>query len=489
MLSMDSLSAKLKEHGQEHILTALGDDFNENHPVYAQLSDMDIGGILQHFQIAQDGGNSSNRFDVLPMDDKNVVFGSTLPQDKKDEVAEIGWSAIMKGEVCSIIMSGGQGTRLGYEGPKGMYDFGLLSKKTIFQLHFEKITKVKQLAQHKLLQQGEGEVSDKELPPLSIMVYIMTSDINDAQIREFFASNDYFSYPKEDIYFFQQGLEPCIDFDGKMILDSKTSLSMAPDGNGGIYKALRDTGAIESMVNKGIKHLHVYGIDNVLTKSLDPFFLGTCVSRDVEVGNKVVWRASTTERVGVATQRKGEEGCMTIIEYSEIPSELADAIDENGKLVYGAGNICNHYISLQFLQEKVLQDLMAVYHLAPKKIPYYDAQQDTTITPSSNNGVKLELFIFDVFPLAARFVCVEIPREDEFAPVKNAPGSATDTPEVSRTMMSNQCKRWLGKVNATITSTDGEDGDLIEISPLLSYDGEGLERYTDKEVSAPLYLE
>lgn len=481
---MESLIACLKENGQEHILASLGNDFDENHPVYGQLNGMNIPDILSHFKIAKEGSNS-NRFDVQPLDDKNVVFGSTLPEDEKDEIAEIGWSTIMKGEVCSVIMSGGQGTRLGYEGPKGIYDFGLPSKKSIFQLHFEKIMKVKQLAQRKLSQQG-GDEDGKELPDLSIMVYIMTSDINDTQIREFFATNNYFNYPKEDIYFFQQGLEPCIDFDGKMILDSKTSLSMAPDGNGGIYKAMRDTGAVESMVNKGIKHLHIYGIDNVLTKSLDPFFIGTCVSRDVEVGNKVVWRASTTEKVGVATQRKGEEGCMTILEYSEIPSQLADAMDENGKLVYGAGNICNHYISLQFLQEKVLEDLMAVYHLAPKKIPYYDPEQDTSVAPDSNNGVKLELFVFDVFPLASKFVCVEVPREDEFAPVKNAPGSATDTPEVARRMMSDQYKRWLGKVNATITCSDE---DLIEISPLLSYDGEGLEQYANENISTSLYLQ
>ena len=135
---MESLIACLKENGQEHILASLGNDFDENHPVYGQLNGMNIPDILSHFKIAKEGSNS-NRFDVQPLDDKNVVFGSTLPEDEKDEIAEIGWSTIMKGEVCSVIMSGGQGTRLGYEGPKGIYDFGLPSKKSIFQLHFEKI--------------------------------------------------------------------------------------------------------------------------------------------------------------------------------------------------------------------------------------------------------------------------------------------------------------------------------------------------------------
>jgi UDP-N-acetylglucosamine/UDP-N-acetylgalactosamine diphosphorylase len=176
------------------------------------------------------------------------------------------------------------------------------------------------------------------------------------------------------------------------------------------------------MQRRGVEHLHIYGIDNVLTKSLDPVFLGACIEQSAECGNKVVWRAHKSEKVGVTAELDGR---MHVLEYSELPPDLADAEDANGKLLFGAANICNHYLSVQFLTEKVFKDdkLSAVYHVAKKKIPFFDAALQETVTPSEPNGIKLEMFIFDVFPLASRWVVVEGLRRDEFAPVKNAPGS------------------------------------------------------------------
>lgn len=165
-----------------------------------------------------------------------------------------------------------------------------------------------------------------------------------------------------------------------------------------MYNALAKSGAVSDMVGRGVLHLHVYGIDNVLTKACDPNFLGLCIDGGVHVGNKVVWRASRSEKVGVSVERGG---MMEILEYSEIPCELSDATDAAGKLKYGAGNICNHYLSLAFVRD-ILPKLHTVYHLAKKKIPYLDTTSGQTVTPEENNGYKFEFFIFDIFPLAPK---------------------------------------------------------------------------------------
>lgn len=333
----------------------------------------------------------------------------------------------------------------------------------------ERVSKVKDLAKAK----GGLDVS--------IPIYVMTSIINDKIIKDFFKSKKFFGYPEKDVVFFEQGLEPCLSLDEKLIIDSPTSLAMAPDGNGGIYKALTKTGALANMVKRGLKHVHIYGIDNVLTKSADPVFIGACIERNVQVGNKVVWRASKSEKVGTTVSVGGK---MKILEYSEIPQDLAEAEDQDGKLVYGAGNICNHYLSVQFLEE-LMPKLESFYHIAEKKIPYYDPSMKKVVQPTKNNGIKLEMFIFDVFPMADRFLVAEVSREDEFAPVKNSPGASSDSPDTARKLISDQAHRWLKKAGATVENDKLGFG---EISSSVSYSGEGLENFAGKKIEAPYCL-
>lgn len=312
----------------------------------------------------------------------------------------------------------------------------------------------------------------------------MTSDLNDQIIRKYFADVNYFGYPAEDVIFFEQGLQPCITLDGKIIVESPTALSMAPDGNGGIYDALRTSGVFDDICSRGVEYLHVYGIDNILTKSLDPAFIGYCIQQKAECGNKVVWRASKAEKVGVTATSSGR---MCILEYSELPTHLGDAEDADGKLLFGAANICNHFLTTSFLRDKVFPNLSGTYHLAKKKIPFYDAASGATVTPTSINGVKLEMFIFDVFPLAERWAVMEVAREDEFAPVKNEPGNAVDSPDTARTLLSAQAVRWLRRCGAVVE--EEADGALCEVSPLLSYAGEGLDHFAGRTVSLPCYLD
>lgn len=262
----------------------------------------------------------------------------------------------------------------------------------------------------------------------------------------------------------------------------------------GIYNALEKSGAITDMIKRNIEHLHVYGIDNILTKSLDPNFLGICIKNKVELGNKVVWRNNKNEKVGVTVSINNN---MHILEYSEIPSNLSDAMDETGKLIYGAANICNHYITVDFLINKIIPTISNNYHLVYKKIPYLDPSTNGRIIPSVNNGIKLEMFIFDVFPIASKWIVMEVNRKYEFAPIKNEPGNVLDSPTTAMKMLSEECKEWLTFCGGILINNNNKrdcndlnNNELLcEISPLLSYAGEGLECYKGVTIELPCYLE
>jgi UDP-N-acetylglucosamine/UDP-N-acetylgalactosamine diphosphorylase len=401
MSKLEDVVEVLDGCGQSHIYKTL-DKFDSNHPIFHQLAELNIERSVSHFATANLGDISKSNDPFTPA--SNVVNLAEISDERRNTLVSAGYDAVRMGKVAAVIMSGGQGTRLGYAGPKGMYNLGMPSHKTIFQMHIEKIVKINLLA------------GNMDFVP----VYIMTSNLNHSIIVQYFAEHNYFGYPADRVVFFEQGVEPSFTFDGKIIIESAESLSLAPDGNGGIYRALQYSGCIDDMLRRGVEHLHIYGIDNVLTKSLDPLFIGACIANQVECGNKVVWRAHKTEKVGVTAELNGR---MHVLEYSELPTDLADSEDAEGKLLFGAANICNHYLSVSFLQQRVLPSLSEVYHVAKKKIPYYDPVTKQTVTPDEVNGVKMEMFIFDVFPLATRWLVVEGCRGDEFAPVKNAPGT------------------------------------------------------------------
>jgi UDP-N-acetylglucosamine/UDP-N-acetylgalactosamine diphosphorylase len=465
---------KLRLSSQDHLISHINEDnYQQYSKLLAQISSLNLNRIVEIFHDAQASSQASADSTVKPVDS---IALTNYEIDDQLTILDKGQRAICEGSVAAVILSGGQGTRLGFAGPKGMYDIGLPSKKSIFQLHVERIIRVKELLA-------------ADMYP---MVYIMTSDLNDAVIRQYFKDQKYFGYPRDRIMFFEQGLQPCLSNDGKLMLESEHSLAMAPDGNGGLYLALESSGAIEDMYRRGVQHLHVYGIDNVLTKALDPAFIGLCIHQNVELANKVVWRANKSEKVGVTVMNADRR--MRILEYSEIPVHLAEAEDVTGKLVFGAANICNHYFSLSFIRDKVLKNLSHTYHIAMKKIPCFDTSTMQTVHPSAANGMKLEMFIFDVFALAEKWLVMEVDRAEEFAPVKNEPGNKVDSPDTARTLISNQNKRWLLAAGASLVDDKGEDACnndslLCEISCLLSYTGENLDSFHGMQLRLPTFIE
>lgn len=219
--------------------------------------------------------------------------------------------------------------------------------------------------------------------------------------------------------------------------------------------------------------MHAYGVDNCLVRVADPVFVGYCISRQADCGAKVVKKTVPTESVGVVALKGGR---FAVVEYSEISSEMAARRDPQhpDDLAFRAANIANHFYTRSFLEEVAhFDEKQMPYHIARKKIPHVDAAAGGNaerIKPTAPNGMKLEQFVFDVFPFTRRFALLEAERQSEFSPLKNAPGTGSDDPETSRRDLLAEQRRWLEAAGATVAS-DVE----VELSPLVSFAGEGLE--------------
>jgi UDP-N-acetylglucosamine/UDP-N-acetylgalactosamine diphosphorylase len=395
-----------------------------------------------------------------------------------------GWSTdglklIAENKVGVVLMAGGQGTRLGSSAPKGCYDIGLPSKKSLFQLQAERIWRLQHLASK---QHGKEDVV--------VPWYIMTSGPTRKPTQQFFEENKYFGLNRNNVIFFEQGVLPCITMDGKILLETKGKVAVAPDGNGGLYQALISSGVVEDMEKRGIQHIHAYCVDNCLVRVADPTFIGFSAHKDVDIATKVVRKRNAKESVGLILQKNGKPD---VVEYSEIDTETAQAKDpkDSSLLKFRAANIVNHYYSFRFLRSIPEWVHKLPHHVAKKKIPSIplDSKTGEQVKPEKPNGIKLEQFVFDCFPFLPmdKFACMEVKREDEFSPLKNAPGTGEDDPGTSRRDIMEQGRRFLVEAGATVTS-EGEDTG-VEVSPRISYGGEGLEFLKGREIKAPAVIE
>lgn len=407
--------------------------------------------------LAQENSGNTAIVEPLPSTSYETIIDN-LPAEK--EYRQLGLDAIKRGEVAVILMAGGQGTRLGSSQPKGCYDIGLPSGKSLFQIQAEKLLRLQQLAQ-----------SSKPIP-----WYIMTSKPTRKPTEQFFKEHKYFGLNPQQITFFNQGTLPAFDLKGdKLLLSSPTELVESPDGNGGLYRAIEENGLLEDFVSNNIKHIHMYCVDNVLVRLADPVFIGFAIKHGFELATKVVRKRDAHESVGLIATR---DGAPCVIEYSEISEELAAEKDSNGLLKLRAANIVNHYYSVELLQKMLKNWCQSMpYHIAKKKIPVYDNETGKLYKPSEPNGIKLEQFIFDVFPTVPleKFGCLEVERAKEFSPLKNASGSANDNPETSRAAYLKLGTSWLKASGAQVS-----DDVLVEVPSTLSYAGESLDKYKGK---------
>ncbi|OZJ05845.1 hypothetical protein BZG36_00888 [Bifiguratus adelaidae] len=478
------LKQKYAAAGQGHLFTFYEELTDEEKcSLFDQLSALDVERVNKIYQKAMEGSKATEtdaQLEALP----DNVFDSVLNGDpaKLKEWWSKGLSLIAEGKVAVILMAGGQGTRLGSSAPKGCYDVELPSHKYLFQLQAERILKVQELAR----QYAKPAEKHRSIVPW----YIMTSGPTHQATVSFFEKHEYFGLDKANVTFFEQGTLPCLTMDGKILLDSKSQVAVAPDGNGGIYAALQNKGIIKSLKQRGIEYSHCYCVDNCLARVADPVFIGYCVSKDIDCGVKTVRKLNPEEAVGVVCLRNGKYG---VVEYSEISKEMAELRNDRGELAFGAGNIANHFYTTAFLERVQSFEDQLEYHIAKKKIKHTELTTGKLISPTTPNGMKMELFVFDVFPFAERLAVLEVDRRDEFSPLKNAPGSGSDCPETSRRDIIAQHVRFIEKAGGKVVSADGAlnfDTLQFEISPWVSYAGEGLDEVVKGEsVHAPCVIE
>jgi len=415
---------ELERHDQGHLLRFWDQiEAKEQQQLLDDLQSIDYDEVESNFRRTKANldsirNNKLKSGELEPVPDKSWGSAAATDDQTRQIFREKGLTAVGEGRAAVILLAGGQGTRLGSNLPKGMFDVGLPSKKTLYQLQAEKLLKLKQLAE------------EKTKAPASVPWYIMTSPATRAATSSFFSRHDHFGLPAEDVTIFEQGTLPCFDYEGRIILEEMHKVSRAPDGNGGLYRALDRGGILADLRRRGVEFVHVYCVDNILVKMADPVFIGFCLAKGAECGAKVVEKTSPHESVGVVCRVSSK---FQVVEYSEILTSDAERRRPDGKLVFNAGNICNHFFTVDFL-ERVVKDLAPEmnFHIAQKKIPHVDPSSGLKVTPSKPNGIKLEKFVFDAFAFAQRFVCWQVEREAEFSPLKNADGAAKDTPTSCR---------------------------------------------------------
>ncbi|KAI7815179.1 UDP-N-acetylhexosamine pyrophosphorylase-like protein [Rhyzopertha dominica] len=471
MTSYAAVQAKLLKTDQTHLLK-FWDEINDEER-NAFLEHLDSLPLEDYVQVFKKAINTLledvRKYDDLmkPVPPENFGSAENCSPEKLEEYKRIGLKEIANGSVGVLLMAGGQGTRLGVSHPKGMYSIGLPSGKTLYQVQAERIRRVQQLA--------EDEFEVKAQVPW----YIMTSESTREATQDFLERNNYFGLSPENVILFDQSVLPSFDFDGKIILDGKTKISFTPGGNGGIYSALKDNGILEDMEKRGIQYVHTYSVDNLLVKVADPIFVGYCVHRRAECGAKVVRKNSPSEPLGVICE---VDGHFQVVEYSEVTEKTSKLTDSEGNLVFSAGNICNHFFTVKFLCDIANQyEKELKLHVAKKKVPYVD-DCGKYIKPTEPNAIKVEKFIFDVFPFARNFVMWEVPRYTEFSALKNSDSVGKDCPKTAKRDLLALHKIYLQNAGATVI------GDEVEISPLISYAGENLQHVKNEIFQSPTVL-
>eukprot|EP00033_Pygsuia_biforma_P002935 GCRY01003236.1.p1 GENE.GCRY01003236.1~~GCRY01003236.1.p1 ORF type:complete len:465 (-),score=150.62 GCRY01003236.1:8-1402(-) len=449
---MDALRKKYAEAGQEQVFSCLDKitDQKKMDDFLQELKEYDLKYIEDIYKLSIEEMKNAHAISNLEPPKSVLESFNSSPEDI-ESWKKIAFECMKKGEVGVVLMAGGQGTRLGFNYPKGQYDIGLPSKSSLFQRQAEQILKLQQLS---------GGV---------IPWYIMTSDATDFHTQQFFEENKFFGLEPQNVMFFKQGKLPILTTEGKIILQEPGKIASGPDGNGGIYRAMKEKGVLADMARRGVQYVHVYGVDNALVKVADPAFLGSAIDAHSDCAVKVVPKSYPTEAVGVVCVADGQN---RVVEYSEFNAEKAAEVDSNGKLLFDCANIANHFFTTDFLVRMTSPEITSnlSYHVAFKKTPHLGAD-GATIAPSQPNAYKLELFIFDTFPYAKNLHIFSVLREQEFAPVKNAPGAAKDTPESALRLIAQLHTQYIQKAGGTVQGADP----VVEISPLVSYEGEGLE--------------
>ena len=386
---------------------------------------------------------------AIPGDIQPVKAFPREPDEKQrqtySEALKKGEELLRAGKVGAFLVAGGQGTRLGYDGPKGEFPVTPIKGKPLFQVFAEQI-------------RAYGRDFGRSIP-----WYVMTSDANDAQTRAFFREHNYFSLDARDVFFFTQGMMPAFGLDGRVLLAERDSLALSPDGHGGSLRALHRSGALADLRRRGIEHLSYFQVDSPLVHVIDPLFLGLHELSGSEMSSKTIPKSGPLEKVGNFVSAGG---VVQVIEYSDMPEELARQTNPDGTLRFNEGSIAIHALRVSFVERLNAGGRLDLpWHRAEKKVSYVD-ESGNPVKPEKPNAVKLEQFVFDAIPLAKNAMVYTTDRGEEFSPVKSAQG--VDSPETCRRDQIRRAARWLRGAGVAVPEKNAEPDATLEISPLFA---------------------
>ncbi len=457
--NLRNLKDKLAAIGQDHLLRFHGELSPPSRDrLVSQIEAMDLDGIPR---LVDRYVRNAPQVELPPSIEPAPYYphrpGSAGRKWSPGEFRAVGESLLKRGKVAAFTVAGGQGSRLGFEGPKGMYPAGAVTRRTLFQFFADGL-------------RAAGKKYGAPVP-----WYIMTSPLNHDATVAYFESNEFLGLDARDVMFFPQGVMPSFELgSGKILLAAKDEIATNPDGHGGSLKALFTSGAIDGMRERGIQHISYFQVDNPLVRVVDPVFLGLHASApdsSGEMSSKMIPKVGPEEKLGVFCSVKGR---VEIIEYSDLPRSLAEQRLSDGSLRFIAGSIAVHALSVDFVAKlNTDTEFTLPYHRAEKKIPHVNLTTGQAVQPTANNGVKLERFVFDALPLCRSSIVYETSRAEEFAPIKNATG--VDSVESSTQIQTSRAGAWLQAAGVNVPRKPGGEPEcVIELSPLTAAEPEDL---------------
>jgi UDP-N-acetylglucosamine/UDP-N-acetylgalactosamine diphosphorylase len=454
-----ALRTALISHNQEHLLDFFDQlDQNAKNSLIDQINALDLEEIGVWVQnIVKNPAPPEIPATFGPAPAYTATASGPQQQQKYQQATELGEDLLRSGKVAAFVVAGGQGTRLGFDGPKGDFPISPVKNKTLFRIFAETIVAV------------ENKYST------NCPWYIMTSPLNHNQTIEIFEKNQYYGLDRKKVSIFPQATLPNFSPDGRILLADKATIASSPDGHGGSLKALYKSGAVEDMKKRGVKHISYFQVDNPLINIFDPLFIGLHALEKAQMSSKALPKTDPMEKVGNFCLADGK---VTVIEYSDLPDELAEKQNPDGSLVFQLGSIAIHIIDVDFVEKLNEKGFSLPIHRALKKVPSINENAEL-IEPVEPNGIKLETFVFDALPLAQKSIILQTIRKQEFAPVKDDKGA--DSPETTRKMMIERAADWLESAGVTVPKkSDGSVDCIIEIAPSFAVAKEDVKQKLDR---------
>lgn len=445
--SVSELRNRLSAHGQQHALRFYDELAQpKQESLLNTLSKIDFAQLDELFKATfteSSWAELAAKAKVPPA----ITLDDFADPESYSQARETGLQTIRAGKVAMVVVAGGQGSRLGFDHPKGMFPIGPVSDRTLFEIFFEKV-------------RARGAESDTTIP-----LYIMTSPPTHDETIAFLTANNWFGIDEKDVRVFCQGTMPAVDENGKVLLQSKDAIFESPDGHGGTLQALESSGCMADMQQRGIEHLFYGQIDNPLVQICNPALIGYHVQSGSEMTSQVVRKTEPLQKVGNVVE---VDGVVQIIEYSDLPEESAKQTNEDGSLKIWAGSIAVHIFTLSFLGRAVADADSLPFHRAHKKVPFLDSSGNL-IEPEAPNAFKFEKFIFDLLPSAKNAIVCEVDPAEGFCAVKNAAPAPSETPQHVKDAIVELHKSWLESAGVEVA-----DGVKVEISPLFATDREAV---------------